>query len=204
MRGFRLAIVSLIFSALCPANAQMPRPRMPIPVSIYQDGETGIRFQYPVVWKQVSRSDNYMAPSVLKPDETPKIIVGFSPKGNLYEKTNLSSLTFTFLAPAASSKSACQARVRKDPSVSHTERQTIHGVAYLRGTGGDAGMCHQQKAEVYATYRSGRCYVFEKDFNTSCAFPDQGRRELTETERDALQRHLDAILETVSFSNEAK
>ncbi|WP_446743174.1 hypothetical protein [Silvibacterium acidisoli] len=204
MHAPRPAIFALLLASLYQVHAQIPRPRMPIPVSIYQDKESGVRFQYPVVWKQASRSDNYLSPSVLKLGEDPKVSVAFSPEGNLYEKTNLSSLTFTFLAPAVASKSACQARVLTNPSMRSTEEQTIHEVTYLHGTGGDAGMCHQQQAEVYATYRAGRCYIFEKDFNTTCPFPDQGRRELTQTERTALQRHLDAIMETVSFSTEEK
>jgi hypothetical protein len=194
-----LAVIAAIVFGVPLVSAQMPRPRMPIPISIYQDAETGVRFQYPVVWKQVSDGSDYLAPSVLKPGEHAKVIVAFSPKGNLYEKTNLSGLTFTFLAPVVHSRSECMDRVRKDPSIQHSSRQTIHGITYLHGSGGDAAMCHQQSAEVYATYRSGSCFVFEKDFNTSCAFPDQGRRELTQSEREALQRHLDAIMEIVSF-----
>ena len=60
-------------------------------------------------------------------------------------------------------------------------------------------MCHEISANIYATYRNDVCHLFEQDFMTVCAGVQEGTRGLTPAETKALQHHLDAIMQSVTF-----
>lgn len=197
-RRLMVSVAELLLG-IAPIVAQTRATPAPVPMSTFQDTETGVRFRYPLVWKQVSPTDEYASSAIWSSGETPKIMVAFSPKGNVYAKTSLELLSFIFLVPVVHSEPECLNRVLKNDALKSFDKKTIHDVVYQHGSGGGAGMCHGQNYDVYATYRGGRCFVFEKDFNTHCTSSDDGTRELTSTEEKALQNHLDGIMQSVTF-----
>jgi hypothetical protein len=73
-------------------------------------------------------------------------------------------------------------------------------MTYSHSSGGEGGMCHEISSDVYATWRAGTCYLFEEDFMTICPGVVEGTRGLTAQETRALQRHLDQIMQSVTFA----
>lgn len=190
----RTALATVLASALS-GGAQGQ-----IPLSTYTNATTGVRFQYPSVWKPVAKPEAQTQPFLFDQGLQPVIDLEFSPKGNLYEKTNLVGLDFVYAAPAASSVAACYKLGEVDSGVAQKEMVTINGVPYQHAFGGEAAMCHEMSANIYATYRDGVCHLFEQDFMTVCAGVQEGTRGLTPAETKALQHHLDAIMQSVTFS----
>jgi hypothetical protein len=169
--------------------------------STYSDPTTGVTFQYPSVWKKVPKPDAMTQPMFIMAGINPVIDVEFSPKGNLYEKTNLVGLDFLYYTAPATNAAAC-AKIAVDTAGtdSKPDTKTIHGVAFQHIQTSNSGMCHEMSAEIYSVYRNGVCHLFEEDFMNVCAGVVEGTRGLTDTETKALQRHLDAIMQSVIFA----
>jgi hypothetical protein len=189
----RAVLAATILAFAIPGAAQQA------PLSTYTNATTGVRFRYPSVWKPVSRPEAQTQPFLFDRGLQPMIDLEFSPKGNLYEKTNLVGLDFVYAAPAASSVAACYKLGEIDSGVAQKEIVTLNDVTYQHAFGGGAGMCHQISSNIYATYRGGLCHLFEQDFMTVCAGVQEGTRGLTPMETKALQGHLDAIMQSVTF-----
>jgi hypothetical protein len=192
LRG--VVAAAMLMPSLC-AVAQQAH----IPLSSYSNTSTGVAFQYPSVWKTVSKPDSMQQPFLFDQGLQPAVVLEFSPKGNLYEKTNLVGLDFVYATAPAASVAECYKLGEADSGAAEKEIITLRGVTYQRASGGDAGMCHQLSASIYATYHDGACHLFEQDFSTLCAGVQEGTRGLTSTEVDALHRHLDAIMQSVTF-----
>jgi hypothetical protein len=171
----------------------------PIPLSTYTNPGTGVSFQYPSVWRVVPRPAAMTPPSLIDKGLQPLVDVEFSPKGNLYEKTNLVGLNFLYFKVPAKSVEACYQIGEADSGDVHTQVVTLNGVTYQHSSGGGAATCHEISYGVYATFRDGQCHLFEQDFMTFCAGVVDGTRGLTAKESNALQHHLDAIMQSVTF-----
>ncbi len=125
----------------------------------------------------------------------PRASFAFSPQGNLYEKTLLQGLVFSYAARPAKDEAACFASVPANGSTASTA--TYNGRSFRELTGTNAGMCHAQTATLDVTYSNGACLLFERDFNTECNGAGDGKRALTTNETRALQYHLDAVMKSV-------
>ena len=187
------------------AGAELPASTAPEtpggaadPLATYTDAKAGVRFQYPLAWKAASPDSSYFGGEV--PQSffgNPRASFGFLPTGPVYEKTVLNSLVFSYYAMPAESRQACVEQIKISGFATSTTNTTVNGVPFTEISGSDAGMCHEQAAQVDVTYTGGRCLVFERDFNTECAGAGDGKRKLTDTEQKALQRHLDEVMASV-------
>ncbi len=170
----------------------------------YRDAVHGVSFAYPSVWRPAAAGSTYLAsPEFAEMAPKPFITEAFSPKDNLYADTVLSGLSFSYTVKPRSTAAACAALSGKallDPM--ETRQATYGGRLYTEGKGGDAGMCHQLEATVDTTLQGTSCYLFERDTMTRCPYTEtQSRpRPLTKSEETALQRHLDAVMQSVRIA----
>jgi hypothetical protein len=181
------------------AKASTPHAAKPVQLTTFKDASNSVSFQYPSIWKRVPKPDAMTQPSLLMAGHKPILDVEFSPKGNLYAKTNLVALDFSYYTAPAASQAACVALGNPD-SENAAVTTHINGIPYSHASGGQGGMCHEISSEVYATWRGGICHLFEEDFMTVCPGVVDGTRALTTRETKALQRHLDAIMQSVTFA----
>jgi len=192
MRLRNLLLLASLCVATLAAHAQL---------TTYSDPATGVTFQYPSVWKKVPKPDTMTQPMILMAGINPVIDFEFSPKGNLYEKTNLVGLDFLYYTAPAANAAACSKIVTDAAgSDSKPNTKTIHGVAFQHIQTSNSGMCHEMSADIYSIYRNGACYLFEEDFMNVCAGVVDGTRGLSAAETKALQRHLDAITQSIVFA----
>jgi hypothetical protein len=170
--------------------------------STYTDPKSGATFQYPSVWTQITDTANFTNSLVAENSSIkPTFVVEFSPKGNLYEHTNLSGLDYVYFSVPASDIMACA----KLGDLNQGEKPkptnaTIHGVRFQHSSGNDAGMSHQLNSDAYSIYRNGNCYIFEEVFRTVSRGVIEGAHDLTNAQMKALQRHLDAITQSIVFT----
>jgi hypothetical protein len=194
---------AVLFSFAVPAaihgRAQKTANSNPtVPMATYTDPSGEPSFEYPVVWKADTSAKFYIAPHILQAGASPQAQVIFWPAGNYYAKTTLTALVFVYLKLPEPSQEACTAQALSSiPAKADT--LLINGVSFHHFDTGDAGMCHGADQHVYWTYRDGTCYLFEGDVHTSCSGAYEGQRELTDTEKRALNRHLSAIPQSIRF-----
>ena len=173
-----------------------------VQLTTYSDPKTGVTFQYPSVWKPVADPANYGQSLVRENSNniTPVFAVEFSQEGNLYEKTNLEGLGYVYFAAPSPNIAACatlgDVNQGQPPKPTYT---TIHGLRFQHSTGGDGGMSQWMTSDAYSVYRNGTCYIFEEIFKTVNAQVAE-KHELTKAQATALQRHLDAITQSIVFT----
>jgi hypothetical protein len=164
----------------------------------FRDPGTKVSLDYPNIWSTSSRSPAYLGGQIPPSYGQPVFVASFSPVGNLYQKTVLTSLVFIFSTKTVPSAASCAAGLQASAPASPTPA-AYNGVSYQEYSTGDAGMCHEQQATVDIAYRKDlrRCFAFERDFNTECFGAGDNKRRLTPQETQALQHHLDAIMQSV-------
>ncbi len=178
-----------------------------VPMVTYADAAGDVSFEYPVVWKLDNTAKFYLPPHILAGGVLPRAQVVFSPAGNYYAKTTLTALVFAYLKTETPTQAACNAAaIGSVPA--QAETVAINGVTFRHFDTGDAGMCHGADQHVYWTYRQsdgqtgGSCYLFEGDMLTSCSGAYPGQRDLTESEKRALNRHLNGIPQSIRFASQ--
>ena len=125
----------------------------------------------------------------------------FSPEGNLYAKTNLLGLAFSYATASVPSAAACRALIARNPSVgSSPTRMSVAGVPFTAAVGSDAGLSHEQVFTIDSTWFRGKCFLFERDEMTVAPGVQEGVHTLTAQQNRALQRHLREVFESVRFN----
>ncbi len=195
----RMVLVWLVaLTAICGHGQSTPSKSAAVPMATYTDPSGGVSFEYPIVWKADTSVKFYIPPHILQGGVSPRAQVIFSPARNYYAKTTLTALVFAYLKTAQPSQEACNAQALGSIPAK-ADALPIHGISFQHFDTGDAGMCHGSDQHVYWTYRVGTCYLFEGDMNTSCSGAYEGQRDLTDTEKRALNRHLNAIPKSIRF-----
>ena len=199
LHAFPLAALATTLAAQTSAAP----PAKPVPMKAYTDRGNGVSFQYPAAWTFSTKGTFYDSPAAIVPaDSDPQAVVTFNSAGNVYAKTNLAGLDFTYVALPKPSREAClqQAAAATQDDGTTPKPISLNGIVFVHAVRGDAGMCHQVSGDVYATYRAGRCFLFEADTHTICPGVVDGTHALTPAESKALARHLDAIIRTVTIN----
>jgi hypothetical protein len=196
------AAIILCLTGIAPVASSQATRNQPVgakvPMKVFTDPATGVSFDYPAPWTLTHQASFYLSPMILIPDQAAQAIVYFNPAGNLYSKTNLGGLEFTYLALPESNQASClKSVVQLDPEAKPPATITINGTEFFHFITGDAGLCHQASRDIYGTYRGRSCLLFEAAFYTICPDPDDGRSELTPAQSKALKRHLDTIVQTI-------
>lgn len=180
--------------------AMVCRAQKSVPLTTYVDKAHGVSFQYPSVWGPTD-SVTYFGFSFQT--EKAKLMASFTfdPKGNLYEKTNLMELVFSYFVVASDNLSSCVQQAQQEANASGVPRKVrVNGILFTEISGDSVGMCHGRTSQMDMAWRAGQCFVFERDFDAECAGVDESKRSLTEKEGKALQRHLDEAMQSVRFT----
>ncbi len=212
--GSDLPVTSSSSVALPGATDAADAPRSPsvaeskdAGLTTYRDSATGVSFRYPAVWRPVSAAQVLPVPAFASVAGAPRITQAFSPEGNVYAPTVLRALSFSYTAKEGRDAASCAALPRKaTPNETHAVTATYGGVPYTEALGGDAGMCTHVSSQVDSTLRGSQCLVFERDFVTGCPYVKNKTlpRPLTDQETAALQRHLDAVMQSVQILPEVE
>jgi hypothetical protein len=176
-----------------------------VPVATYSDPDGDVSFEYPAVWKLDNTAKFYLLPDILVGGVLPRAQVIFSSASNYY--ASLTNLVFAYVKKTKVTAAECEtAALASTPA--KVETVPINGVFFQHFDTGDAGMGHGSDQPVYWTYRelgrqsggSGTCYLFEGDMDTSCSGAYPGRRDLTDSEKRALLRRLNAVPQSIRFA----
>jgi hypothetical protein len=203
-----MSVRTVVAVALLAAASVAATPHLaaqaPVPMKTYTDPANGVTFQYPSAWVPTAQAPSYLGPSFTTGSDNPTVPQAsftFVSDGNLYAKTLLLSITFTYFAVPAKDAASCL-QLAKNSTGSNTPAKsvTIHGLQFQEVDGSDAGMCHEQGNQIDVIYRNNQCFAFERDFNTECNGAGDHKRNLTAAENKALQRHLDTAMQSVVFS----
>jgi hypothetical protein len=166
----------------------------------FHDPKYGVSFRYPSGWSDGADVDFYLGSEILdvKPEggaAAPIAKVGFAVKEGdpRFSHTHLSGVQFVYNVISQSTPEDCRGRIQdlsRDPIV----ETVLRGVTYHHFSGGDAGLGHQASREIYATFREGRCYLFEEAIHTATG---ENSRALTVQQWKHLRRELDAVMQSV-------
>lgn len=171
-------------------------------VTTFRDAESGVSFRYPGTWRPIIAGGRVDPPSFTEAVGAARGTQAFVPAGTPLAKTNLLGISFSWTVKPKLNAATC-ARLATDalPMGTAMPPETISGLQFQRGSGGDNGMCHHASATLDTVVHKGSCYFFERDLETSC--PDinaTGKEaELTPGQRAGLQHQLDAVMETVTL-----
>ena len=169
-------------------------------IASFRDPGTGISFRYPANWRPLVAGGPLLPPSFTENVGPALGTQAFTAAGTPLATTDLVGVSFGWTVKSGIDASKC-ASFAADALPMGTELppETINGVPFNRGSGGDSGMCHHASATLDTTWHAGKCYLFERDLETKC--PDiqsQGAdTELTARQRDDLNRQLDRVMASV-------
>ena len=170
-------------------------------MKVYTDEVGGVSCRYPSVWTFSKTPGSYFPSDIAPNGEPVQAVFSFSPQGNYYEHTTLTGLQFLYRRQEAPSQSACESIPLTNRDIGKLEHVTLNGVPFAHLATGEAGMMKTESQEAYATWRGGTCYLFEEQLDEIARGTDDGKtRNLTAAEMRALRRHLNDILQSVTFS----
>ena len=179
----------------------------------FRDRPTGVSFRYPSGFT-LSRDGGSHPPLILRTLPKPaqaQAVVQFNPAGNFYAQTNLAALTFAFVSLATSSATDCAAKAMESANAGPGPEEPvslfpvrIDRRAGRQISGQQEEMCGTVEYTIYATEKKGVCSLFEADFRRACLGVAPGTRGLRDGEIGLLEQHLDAIIQTVTFSRDKR
>ena len=171
-------------------------------LTTFRDAQHGLSFQYPSAWRPLVPNGSMAAAQF-----TSTLGPALDSQAMLAEDTNLANtdligISFSWTVKEDGNAAAC-ARLAADALPMGTEQpaELIRGVLFQHASGGDNGMCHHVSSELDTAFHAGRCYVFERDLETTCPdikFPAKDT-PLTPAQRAGLERTLDALMHSVTL-----
>lgn len=197
-----VALPGAVDTADAPRAPAVAEPRADNLVQ-YRDAVHGVSFAYPSAWRPAQPGNtDLQQPDFAGVAPKPLITQVFSSKGNPYESTVLDSLGFSYTVQPHTSAANCAAIPGKALGNTGGGHSAVYnGRQYSESSGGDSSTCHHLTAIVDTTLASSGCYIFERDVMTTCPYVKTTTepRPLTAAEGSALQRHLDAVMGTVTI-----
>jgi hypothetical protein len=190
----------LVLCLTLPLAAQSTRP---VNRREFRDTSTGVTYQYPEDWKQVSGNAFYLFPAFLPDQAAIRNGLLWSPSGIL-KSTNISGAEFLFALQPGTSAHDCMHPVAPHASGTHVNSVTLNDIKYAHNWSGTGGLCHGMKEDIYATYRNHACYLFDLSVHTICSGAVDGMRNATKKELTDINAQLMSILETVRIDQRAE
>ncbi len=171
-------------------------------VTTFRDAAAGVSFRYPSTWRPLVAGGPVDPPTFTEALGPARGTQAFVPAGTPLARTNLLGISFSWTVKPKLDAAGC-ARLATDALPMGTELppETVGGLQFNRGTGGDNGMCHHAAATLDTVSRAGGCFIFERDLETTCPdinAPGQDA-DLTPAQRNALQHELDAVMASVTL-----
>lgn len=171
-------------------------------LTTFRDPRYRLSFQYPSSWRPLVPGGAMDGPDFVAKLGAPLGSQAFLADGTRLAATNLVGVSFSWTVKPGMDAATCS-RMAADALPMGTELppESLRGIQYRHGMGGDSGMCHHKQALLDTASHGGLCYVFERDLETTC--PDikspEKDLDLTATQRAQLQRQLDGIMASVSL-----
>ena len=178
----------------------------------YQDAATGVSFQYPAALRETKDVSDYFPPALLemkgitfhaKLAYTPTLHLARSSEAQ-EASTDLGELAFLFATKHTPSEITCYALTKDwDGSGSDSkEKKDVRfgDLAFHVEHVSDAGLSHFVDGKLYATYRTGTCFLFEA-VSTGL---DGYAGDVTDAKWKEIDAHMNAIAPTIRFADAAK
>ena len=203
----------LLFPCLIAAQTPQSVPSSDQPATAlheFRDPVNCISFQYPGTWQLNQGGGSYFPPVILTktnvateadPYYEPTAyvaLVGRDAKEGPYANTNFINGWFLYrIAPELSEKQCYHEASANLNGIDDWKVgwRTIGGLAFQHGSGAEAGLCNEATEDVYTTFHGGRCYLFEKQIDTTC--PGTGRPDITPRELGEINRAFDAVVQSL-------
>ena len=168
-----LLLTGLSFSAFAQSDSSAPSQQQ------YVDGANGVRFTYPADWLLNRSVSSYFPPEILENDKSPAephqadavvVLKGRDAENGPYAHTNFMSGIFYYRIARELDEKQCYAREDSlgEDQEKKADWEEINGVRYRHGHVAGQALCNESTQDLYATFRFGRCYLFEKQVNTNC------------------------------------
>ena len=206
MKHWLLWLPVLLLASAGQACAQLPA------LKTYRDPAHGVRFTYPAMWELSDGMSFYLGTAILTTANGPvKAIaaVGFyGGSGEGYRpcpNTNLSGIQFAYTVRSTADQASCE-QIAKDNTEeaagkSPERYEVIHGVRYLHVAGGDGGLGHGVDSDIYATYRTNQCFLFEGDIHTIAPGIQDGEKLLPKRTEQKLRAQLQSVMQSVRITS---
>jgi len=175
----------------------------------YVDSANGVRFNYSASWQLGPGVGSYIPPAILENDKNPAealqadaivVLKGRDAENGPYAHTNFISGIFYYRLASELTEKQCYARADSlAEDKGKVDRAEIHGVRYAHGHVDGQALCNESTQDLYATFRSGRCYLFEKQVSTICQHAEL--RDITPGELKEINRELSQIMVSVQLRN---
>ena len=164
------------------------------------DPELHFTLRYPGSWRPIVSGGVMNPPAFTETLGPAKGTEAFLAAGTPLARTNLLGISFSWGVKTRSDEGACRRLATGAlPMGTALPSESIGGITFNRGTGGDNGMCRHTAATVDTVLRGRDCLVFERNLETSC--PDinapAAGAELTKAQRTELERELDRVMASV-------
>ncbi|HYK38282.1 hypothetical protein [Alloacidobacterium sp.] len=197
-----LKIIPLLLGTVLAAQAQQVTL---VNSSMKQfSGSDGVTFRYPAIWNFSTENEFYSPSSITAPYRSPQAVVFFKDAGefNPYPETTLNGAEFVYAQDKAATAEICPALTPRGDANAHSlEPTTINGIKYKHVQLESAGMCHQIREDVYATYRNQTCYLFDLAIHTICSGVKDNTRDITPDELSQVHASLEKILSSIEISD---
>lgn len=171
-------------------------------MTTFRDPQHGLSFRYPGAWRPLAAGGPMAAPTFtekLGPELGSQAMLA---DGTTLAKTNLIGISFSWTVQSKLNVAQCST-LATDALPMGTEQpaETVHEVTFHRGSGGDSGMCHHVQSTLDTALHAGRCYVFERDLETTCPDIKSPGKDvpLSSAQHLQLEHRLDAIMATVTL-----
>jgi hypothetical protein len=198
----RMPAIAMLLAACMTVNAQSPT-HAALSGRLYTDPANGVSFRYPAASK-LTQDEPFMFPvsiQTLTPDSRSQLralVFAKSLNGvRSWPATDFAGVEFGYDARQAATPEACRAMASPDHGA--TDQQTLHGIAFWHGTGGDGGMSQAVSDDIYATFlaSTGSCLLFDLAIHTPTAAGEKPPSPLTAREREMVHSSLMNILDSV-------
>lgn len=187
----------VLMSVLCSASTAGAQA-----TAKFTDQPNGVTFRYPENWKNVPRNQFYLGQIFVPKKVDVRGVVAWKAWENTVDaKTTLAGTQFVYAIDKNVSSAAClHPQPEGDTTASPVDTVKIGEMEYAHGHGGEGGMCHSERENVYATYRNHACYLFDLSVHTICSGVVDGMRDATQAELADADAKLMGILRTVTIT----
>lgn len=168
----------------------------------FTDQPNGVTFRYPENWKNVPQNQFYLGQIFVPEKVDVRGVVAWKAWENTVDaKTTLAGTQFVYAIGKNVSSAAClHPQPEGDTTASPVDTVKIGEMEYAHGHGGEGGMCHSERENVYAAYRNHACYLFDLSVHTICSGVVDGMRDATQAELADADAKLMGILRTVTIT----
>ena len=178
----------------------------------YQDAANGVSFQYPAAFHETKDVSDYFPPALLEMKGiTFHAKLAYSPTLELANSsqdqeasTDLGELAFLFATKHTPSAGTCYALIKDwdnaDSGAPAPKSVTFSGVTFHTAEVSDSGLSHFIEGKIYATYRTGTCFLFEQIVTGLDGYAG----DVTDAQMKQIDAHMDAIAPTIRFTDATK